>query len=202
MRIAIPALLGAALFSFSLGAAPTEPPPASPAAAGAEPDPPPAEPHGSADLLWAALQLVPSPETVIWNNQVRFGARWQVTPLLYSFGRSRRVSPWRSFLVEPIARHSGSIEAHFSPEILAGSIPGAIDRWIFRAGLRGYLPLLHRGDYLSGSFGSALLATHGEVGAALDAGLHTLGGFFGLRVGHGITPGLRITTVALEIRIF
>lgn len=173
---------------------------ASPSALADSPAPPPTEVNAVATPLWAVLQLIPSPEMVIWKDELRFGARWQVTPLLYSFGRSRRLSPWRSFLVEPVFRHSGSLEVYFSPAYVSGA--RLRDNWVLRAGLRGYFPLLHKGDYLSGSFGSALIISDGKVGTGLDAGLHTLGGFFGLRVGHGISPGLRITNIAMEIRIF
>ena len=166
------------------------------------PAPPPTEPEPRATALWAALQLVPSPEAVVWNGAARFGARWQVTPLLYSFGINRKLSPWRSFVVEPIVRHSGSIELHLSPEILAGSLAAGTERWIVRAGLRSYFPLIYRGDYLSGSAGGALVHAGDKNGVAFDAGLHTVGGFFGVRASYCPTPGLRITTVALEIRIF
>jgi len=166
------------------------------------PAPPPTEPGANATALWAALQLIPSPEVVVWNGAARFGARWQVTPLLYSFGINRKLSRWRGFVVEPIVRHSGSSELHLSPEILAGTLAAGTERWILRSGLRSYFPLLYRGDYLSGSAGGSLVHAGDRNGVAFDGGLHTLGGFFGLRASYCPTPGLRITTVALEIRIF
>jgi hypothetical protein len=166
------------------------------------PAPPPTEPEPRATLLWTVLQLVPSPEVLVWNGAARFAARWQITPLLWSYGINRKLSPWRSFVVEPIVRHAGSIEAYLSPEILAGSLAPGTERWLLRGGLRSYFPLLAKGDYLSGSVGGALLHAGDRNGPAFDAALHTLAGFFGLRAGYCPTPGLRVTTVALEIRIF
>jgi len=164
--------------------------------------PPPTEPGAYATPLWALLQLVPSSEVVVWDGRARYGARWQVTPLLYSFGINRKLSPWRTFVVEPIVRHSGSIEAYLSPEVLGGAFPGPGDRWIVRGGLRAYFPLLYRGDYLSGSVGGSVFRAKDRAGVGFDGALHTLGGFFGLRVGYSPTPGLRMTTVSLEVRIF
>jgi hypothetical protein len=167
--------------------------------------PPPTEPSAAAwdaSLLWAAAQLVPSPEAVVWNGAARLGLRWQVTPLLYSFGLNRKLTPFRSFLVEPIARHSGSIELHVSPELLAGPLAAGTERWLLRVGLRSYFPLLYRGDYLSASVGGALLHAGALNGASFDAGIHALGGFVGLRASYCPTPGLRVLTVGLEIRIF
>lgn len=167
------------------------------------PAPPPAEPASSqANWFWALLQLIPSSEVVIWDGTVRYGARWQVTPLLYSFGGNRKLSRWRSFVVEPIVRHAGSIELYVAPEVLSGSFADSADRWIFRGGLRSYVPLLHRGEYLSASFGGSVFSAVGKAGVGADAGLHTFGGMFGLRVGYSPTPGLRMTTLALEVRIF
>ncbi len=166
------------------------------------PAPPPTEPGANATLLWAALQLIPSPEVLEWNGAARFAARWQLTPLLYSFGINRKLSPWRAFVVEPIVRNSGSIEVHLSPEILAGTLAAGTERWVLRGGLRSWFPLLYRGDYLSGSAGGSLVHAGDRNGVAFDAGLHTLGGFVGVRASYCPTPGLRITTVALEIRIF
>src|SRR4051794_38438408 len=75
-------------------------------AALAEP-PPESTPSGiHPTLLWTALQLVPSPE---WRNdgsRSYAGMRWQVTPLLYSFGINRKLSPWRTLIAEPTVRHS------------------------------------------------------------------------------------------------
>lgn len=164
--------------------------------------PPPTEPGAHPTLLWAALQLVPSSEIVVWEGRARYGARWQITPLLYSFGINRKLSPWRSLVVEPVVRHAGSLELYVSPEVLTGAFPAPGDRWILRGGLRAYFPLLYRGDYLSGSAGSSVFRARDRAGAGFDAGLHTLGGFFGLRVGYSPTPGLRMTTVSLEVRIF
>ncbi|APR86530.1 Hypothetical protein A7982_11879 [Minicystis rosea] len=178
---------------------------AAPASASAAdlPPPPPAEPASSqSNLLWAAFQLIPSSEVVIWNGKVRYGARWQVTPLLYSFGGNRKLSRVRSFMVEPIVRHAGSIELYFAPEVLTGSFADNADRWILRGGLRSYFPLLHRGEYLSASVGGSVFSALGKAGAGFDAGLHTYGGIIGVRVGYSPTPGLRMTTLAAELRIF
>ncbi len=164
--------------------------------------PPPAEPAARITLLWTALQLVPSPELVLDQGKARFGASWQVTPLLYSFGINRKLSPWRSLVIEPIVRHAGSIELYVAPEVLGGYFADSADRWIGRFGLRSYVPLLSRGESLSLSVGGSLLRSRGTTGVGFDAGLHTFGGFFGLRVGYSPTPGLRMTTVAFEIRVF
>lgn len=190
----------AALLAASLAAAVPALP--SPARAADTPAPPPTEPGANATLLWAVLQLVPSPEVLEWNGAARFAARWQLTPILYSFGINRKLSPWRSFVVEPMVRHSGSIELHLSPEIVAGPLAAGTDRWVLRGGLRSYFPLLARGDYLSGSAGGSVVHAGDRNGVAFDAGLHTFGGAFGVRASYCPTPGLRITTVALESRIF
>jgi hypothetical protein len=192
-----PAALG---LGVALGAAVL----ATPATASAmdTPVPAPAEPAAHVSLLWTALQLVPSPEAVFWEGRVRFGARWQITPLLYSFGGNRRLSRWRSFVVEPIVRHSGAIEVYLSPEVLGGTVSRPTDRLILRGGLRSYVPLLHRGEYLSASAGGSVFTVAGKTGVGFDGGLHTLGGIFGVRVGYSPTPGLRMTTLAVEIRVF
>ena len=160
-----------------------------------------AEPDVQPNLPWLAGQLVPSPEWLIDDDGARFGARWQVTPLLYSFGIDPRLSPWRVLVAEPVVRYAGSIELYGSPTYLAGG--GAVaDRWILRAGLRAYFPLLHRGEYLACSIGSALLHHRDQAGASYEAGLYTLFGFLGLQAAFVPTRGLRSTSLTLNVRVF
>lgn len=149
--------------------------------------------------VWAAAQLVPSPLLVIGKEHVGGGVRWQLTPILYSFGITER--PWRTFLVSPIARHSGSIELHVSPE-WACCAPEDRSSWLVRAGLRLYLPLLEHGEKLSWSIGSAYYRAAGGGGASFDLGLLTFNGAFGLNV--TVSPWLarRELISALTIRLF
>jgi len=141
-------------------------------------------------IPWALLQLVPSPEIAVGRVETRdaagavdastraaFGLRWQLTPLLWSFGVHPRQSRWRSFIVDPIARHSGSLELSASFEYIAGHV----DRLLARPGLRVYLPVAHKGEYLSASFGTSVYGYDG-VRVAYDVGLYLLGGFVGLQV--------------------
>jgi hypothetical protein len=69
--------------------------------------------------IWTAAQLIPSPLLVAGKQHVGGRLRWQVTPLLYSFGIAER--PLRYFFVAPIARHSGSVELHASEPRAAAS---------------------------------------------------------------------------------
>jgi hypothetical protein len=138
-------------------------------------------------LPWALLQLVPSPEVAVGRPKTEgpsdeparaaFGLRWQITPLLWSFGVHPRQSRWRSFLVDPIARHSGSIELAASIEYIGGHV----DRLLARPGLRVYLPIVHKGEYISVSFGTSIYDYDGAR-VAYDAGVYLLGGFVGLQV--------------------
>ena len=152
-----------------------------------------------AGSVWAATQLVPSPLLVAGKEHVGGGLRWQVTPLLYSFGIAER--PVRAFLVSPIARHSGSLELHVSPE-WACCAPGDGTSWLVRAGLRLYLPLLEHGEKLSWSLGGSYYRAAGGGGAAADLGLYTFNGVFGLNV--TVSPELtrREVITALTIRYF
>ncbi len=169
--------------------------------------PPPSEvrpsPLAPSPLLaggaWAATQLVPSPLLVIGDGHVGGGMRWQVTPLLYSFGISE--GPGRAFFVAPIARHSGSVELHVSPE-WACCAPDDASGWLVRAGLRFYLPLLERGEKLSWSLGGSYYQAAGSRGAAADLGAYTFNGIVGLNI--TVSPWLaqREVIAALTIRYF
>jgi hypothetical protein len=149
--------------------------------------------------VWAIAQLVPSPLLAIGNSHVGFGVRWQVTPLLYSFGISER--PLRAFRISPIARYSGSIELHASPE-WSCCAPDDRSSWLLRTGLRVYLPILEHGEVLSWSFGSSYYRAAEGGGVSWDLGLYTLFGVLGLNL--SVSPWLarREVSLALAIRYF
>lgn len=153
--------------------------------------------------VWAVAQLIPSPLLVIGKEHVGGGVRWQLTPLLYSFGIAER--PLRTFLVSPIARHSGSIELHVSPE-WACCAPNQQSSWLVRAGLRLYLPLLEHGEKLSWSVGGAYYRGSGSGGerdgGSADLGIFTFNGAFGLNV--TVSPWLtrREVITAFTLRLF
>jgi hypothetical protein len=149
--------------------------------------------------VWAAAQLVPSPLLVIGKQHVGGGLRWQLTPILYSFGIAER--PLRAFLVSPIVRHSGSVELHVSPE-WACCAPSEQSSWLVRAGLRLYLPLLEHGEKLSWSLGAAYYRAAGANGGSADLGIFTFNGVLGLNV--TVSPWLtrREVITALTIRVF
>ncbi|WP_437276437.1 hypothetical protein WME90_35050 [Sorangium sp. So ce375] len=155
----------------------------------------------SPDLAWAASQLIPSPTWHLYADDTRFGLRWQLTPVLYSFGRNRRLSPWRSLLAEPLARHAGALEIHVTPEYLFSGA-GIEDHVQLTGGVRAYFPLLHRGEYLSCSLGGSAFTLGGEVAAAYEAGLYTLFGVIGVQVAYSPTRALRGTTLTLNLRYF
>lgn len=115
----------------------------------------------------------------------RLGLAWQVTPILYSFGVNRRVSPWRFLVVDPLARNSGSIELHFSPEWM----PGASDTHLFyRTGFRTTLPLHQHGEYVALMVGASYARLEGRGGIVYEGGLSLLFGTIGLVLSH--SPGL------------
>ncbi|HQY64048.1 MAG: hypothetical protein IPF92_02515 [Myxococcales bacterium] len=151
-------------------------------------------------FVWLLTQFVPSPELVVGSEGARFGVRWNVSPLLYSFGIHRRLSPWRVLVVEPVVRHSGSIEIFASPEwvVYRGGTT------LLDLGVRSTVPLLHRGEYLSASVGVAYTSFEGVGAARYEAGLYTVFGVFGVVV--SASPNLALapvsTAVTLRLRYF
>jgi hypothetical protein len=126
--------------------------------------------------LWTAVQLIPSPLLVIGGNGLGGGLRWQITPLVYSFGVAAR--PLRAFVIEPVARHTGAVELYFSPE-WACCAPQQASSWLARGGARLYWPLLLSGESLSGSLGGSYYFAQPHDGAALEVGIYTLASIFG-----------------------
>ncbi len=155
--------------------------------------------RGAALGIWLGTQLIPSPLLVTGSSHVNGGLRWQVTPLLYSFGVAER--PWRPFVVSPIARHSGSIELHASPE-WACCASGDRTAWLVRTGLRMYLPLIEHGEGLSWSFGGSYYRAADGGGVGLDLGLYTLFGVLGLNVTVSPTLTGREVMTGLVFRYF
>lgn len=162
-------------------------------------------------VAWFLTQLVPSPEVGAGsvrrvdmfgvgqrNLEVAFGLRWHVTPVLWSWGTNRHVSRWRFLVVDPLARHAGSIELDGTFEYLFGHV----DRMLVRPGVRAYLPLLARGEYLSTSVGVSTYSYDGVPRVAYDVGLYALFGLVGAQV--TVAPAhAPLTTIAtLRLRYF
>ncbi|MCL2723800.1 MAG: hypothetical protein FWD69_05125 [Polyangiaceae bacterium] len=140
---------------------------------------------------WIAAQLVPSPELAFGrirridvdghaknDLEVTFGLRWQVTPVLYSWGTYRTISPWRFVVVDPIARHSGSIEADLALEYLGGDV----SRMLVRPGVHATFPLLQRGEYWSASLGTSVYTYDAIPRVAYTVGTYFLFGLFGVEL--------------------
>jgi hypothetical protein len=159
-------------------------------------------------LAWAAFQLLPSPEVAFGRQRhigptgavddatsAAFGLRWQVTPVLWSFGVHRSQSRWRYFVVDPIARQSGSLELSTSFEYIGGHV----DRVLVRPGLRVYLPVAQRGEYLSVSLGTSVYGYDG-LRVAYDVGAYILAGMLGFQMTVAPThaPLAAIATVRLR----
>jgi hypothetical protein len=143
-----------------------------------------ATPQAYPSLAWFIVQLIPSPEVAVGrvhtpdaSTEAAFGLRWQVTPLLWSWGTNRHASRWRTFVVDPLARHAGSLELTGTVEYFFGNV----DRAIVRPGVRGYFPLVQRGEYLSMSLGTSTYAYDEKMRVAYDVGAYVLWGLFGVQ---------------------
>ena len=150
-------------------------------------------------FLWVATQLVPGPELAFGDGRRTLGLRWQLTPLLFSWGVDRRVSRWRTFVVDPFARHVGSIELFVSPEVLLTD-PLSL---VLRPGLRLYVPVLEHGETLGLSLGTSFQHVDAVDAMAIEAGIYALFGVVGLQASFAPGRATRAQTViALSIRYF
>jgi hypothetical protein len=159
------------------------------------------EPPVTVTWPWLLAQVVPSPELVFGQSTTRFGMRWQATPLLFSWGVHRGLSPWRLFVVEPNVRHFGSVELYVTPEVVGAEddVEGA---WIFRSGARAYFPLVEHGEYLSCSVGASQFFYNAQSAAGYEAGLYTFFGVLGLQVTVSPRFAPMATSVTLSVRYF
>lgn len=165
-----------------------------------------AEPSVSASLEWALMQLLPSPE---WGfgtagsatDGTTFGFRWQLTPWLYSFATDPRLSRQRWFVVEPVVRHSGSIELFISPEYVWFD-GGLGDRLGGRVGVRSYFGLMGRGDDLSLSLGTSYVHFSAVDAVAYEAGAYVLFGMLGLQLEYAPSFEAMTWTTSLRLRFF
>lgn len=183
------------------------------------------QPNNRPTLAWLLTQLIPSPGMWIGESHAfdagrydgelqpgqtprgilqhsgapRMSLSWQVTPLLYSFGVNRRISPWRFLVVDPFARNSGSIELHFSPEWIPS---GPETHLFYRTGVRATLPLHQHGEYVALMLGTSYTRNEGRGGVVYEGGLSLLFGTIGLVFSHSPSfPELRYG-VRLNLRYF
>lgn len=137
-------------------------------------------------VIWGAIQLIPSPQWITSSDGLKFGMRWQVTPLLYSFGINKKLSPWRYLISEPLVRQSGSVELFFTPEYLNLSSEFN-DKWLFRGGARVYLPFWQKGEYMSASLAASYYNFNGTNGVSYEAGLYFFAGILGIQTTYSPT---------------
>jgi hypothetical protein len=150
-------------------------------------------------FLWLSAQLIPSPEMIFRRErETRFGMRWQVTPLLYSFGINKRMTSWRYFIAEPIIRQNGSIELFFTPEWVNLTAKFSTN-WMFRGGMRLYFPLYRYGEYLSGSLSTSYYNYNGQQGVSYEGGIYIFFGILGVQATY--SPGMTEAPWILTLRL-
>jgi hypothetical protein len=157
----------------------------------------PLDRHPPPTIYWMLTQGIPSPEVGVGGVAPAAGLRWQLTPLLYSFGIYRKLSPWRTFVVEPLTRLSGSVELFVSPEYLTART----DEWLVRLGIHATFPLLERGEKLAVAIGAGA-CLGAESSAEIEAGVTVFFGTFGLFVSYAPRISLAPATVMLRVRWF
>lgn len=147
---------------------------------------------------WLQLQAVPSYTLIATPHGNAFGFEWELSPVLYSFGMTKLVSPWYGFIVEPTARFSGSVELIASGQILTKKIGGSY--FGGSAQLLGHIPLIERGEYLGLNVGAAKYFLGDSSPLFVVGGISTLFGIVHFNVKYSDAPSIWIWS--LEFRIF
>lgn len=153
---------------------------------------------GSGLDSWLAFQAVPSLVLASQPSEVPFAFEWEATPLLYSFGMTRLVSPWYSFKVSQAARFTGSIELKATGQLFTRKMGSSY--FGSSAQLIGHIPLLERGEYLGLNVGVAKYAFAGISPWFKVVGVSTLFGFLEFNFKHSSDPEMWMGTI--EFRFF
>jgi hypothetical protein len=145
-------------------------------------------------ITWSLIQLVPSPtlfqDSDGDNSRVQFGLKWQIIPVNISFKTNKYVGNAQFFMINPVRRFTGSIEAFLQPEVTTAEFKySGIKSLGLSAGSRIIFPLVEYGENLCGSIGmkytfrkSLIEDKNGYAG--LEAGIYTFGGMIGLQYTH------------------
>lgn len=147
---------------------------------------------------WLPLQFMPS---LTWYSdpaQSAFGFEWEATPLLYSFGMNKQISPWHSFIIEPPARFTGSIELNVAGQVFTTKV--GTSYFAASGNLMGYVPLVARGEELTLNLGVGAYRIARRTRVFAVGGFSTLFGFVHLNLKHASDPSTWV--VSLEFRFF
>ncbi|MCX6145229.1 MAG: hypothetical protein NTZ35_18650 [Ignavibacteriales bacterium] len=147
---------------------------------------------------WLTFQAIPSMMVISHPGDSPFAFEWEATPLLYSFGMTRLVSPWYSFKISQAARFTGSIELKATGQISTRKMGSSY--FGSSAQLIGHIPLIERGEYLGLNVGVAKYAFAGSSPWFKVVGVSTLFGFLEFNFKHSSDPLMWMGTI--EFRFF
>jgi hypothetical protein len=147
---------------------------------------------------WLELQAIPNLMVISHPSNIPFAFEWEATPLLYSFGMTRLVSPWHAFRVVPPARFTGSIELKVTGQISTRKTGSSY--FGSSAQLIGHIPLLERGEYLGLNVGVAKYAFAGSSPWFKVVGISTLFSFIEFNFKQSEKPKIWMGTI--EFRFF
>ncbi len=124
---------------------------------------------------WNIDQAIPGMSWTSHPGGTNFALEWEATPVLYSFGISKLVSPWKFFFVRPPARFTGSVELIVAGQVYTSRFNGTHTG--ASVTLLGHVPLIEYGEDLGLNLGAA---RHWIAGLPEDfavAGVSVLFGF-------------------------
>jgi len=148
--------------------------------------------------VWLPLQLIPN---LTWYSSTPlsgFGFEWEATPILYTFGMNKQISPWYSFIIEPTARFTGSIELVFAGQLFTTKMGSSY--FAASGHLMGTIPLIERGEHLTLNIGVGAYSVANQTRVFKVAGISTLFGIVHFNLKHSDNPTTWISS--LEFRIF
>lgn len=147
---------------------------------------------------WLPYQAIPSLSLYSGAPNSAFGFEWEITPLLYSLGMNKQISPFYFFIVEPPGRFTGSIELNFAVQAFTRKIGSSY--FGLSGTVMGFIPLIERGEHLTLNVGMSVYRVGGGTPVFGVLGVSTLFGIVHLNVKH--SPPQRIWITSLEWRVF
>lgn len=147
---------------------------------------------------WLPYQAIPNLTFYTGKPNSAFGFEWEVTPVLYSFGMNKQISPWYSFIVEPPGRFTGSVELNFAVQTFTQKVGSSY--FGFSGTIMGFVPLIERGEHLTLNIGASVYNVGNDRPVFGVVGVSTLFGIVHLNV--KFSPPKKTWITSLEWRVF